>query len=266
MRAEDCVRAANLAGALRDLEERVRRSPGDASLRVFLFQLLAVLGQWERSLTQLGVAAELDPANTTMAQTYREAIRAEPLRSQVFAGKRTPVVFGDPAEWVAWLIEALHLAGAGRHEEARALRERALEQAPATAGTVNGSAFEWIADADPRMGPVLEVVMNGRYCWIPFDRIQKVAMEAPADLRDFVWMPAFITLSTGGEAAALVPARYPGSELHADDKVRLGRLTDWAEKDGVAIGVGQRLLATDAAEYAVMDVREIGLRVPPVAS
>lgn len=259
MRAEDCVRAGDLAGALRDLEERVRRSPGDASLRVFLFQLLAVLGQWERSLTQLGVAAELDAANTTMAQTYREAIRAEALRPHVFAGKRTPVVFGDPAEWIAWLVEALRLAGEGRHEDARALRERALEQAPATAGTVNGSAFEWIADADPRMGPVLEVVMNGRYCWIPFDRIQKITMEAPADLRDFVWMPAFLTLSTGGEAAALVPARYPGSESHADDRVRLGRITDWADKEGLSIGVGQRCFATDQGEYAVMDLRELSL-------
>lgn len=263
MRAEDCVRAGNLAGALRDLEERVRRSPGDAGLRVFLFQLLAVLGQWERSLTQLGVAAQMDAANTTMAQTYREAIRAEPLRSQVFAGKRTPVVFGDPADWVAWLIEALHLAGEGRHEEARALRERALEQAPATAGTVNGSAFEWIADADPRMGPVLEVVMNGRYCWMPFDRIQKITMEAPADLRDVVWMPAFLTLSTGGEAAALIPARYPGSESHTDDRVRLARVTDWVEKDGLAVGIGQRCFATNDAEYAVMDLRDLQLSARP---
>ena len=33
---------------------------GDAALRIFLFQLLAVQGQWERSLNQLNVAAELD--------------------------------------------------------------------------------------------------------------------------------------------------------------------------------------------------------------
>lgn len=259
MRAEDCVRAGDLAGALRDLEERVRKTPGDGNLRVFLFQLLAVMGQWERSLTQLKVAADLDSANTTMAQTYREAIRAEVLRSEVFAGKRTPVVFGDPTEWVAWLIEALRLAGAGKHEESRALRERALESAPATRGTLNGSAFEWIADADLRLGPVLEAVMNGRYCWIPFDRIQKITIEAPADLRDFVWMPAFVTLSTGGEMATLVPARYPGSESNADDRVRLGRVTDWVEKDGVAGGVGQRCFSTDAGEHAVMDVREMTL-------
>ena len=52
---------------------------------MFLFQLLGVMGQWERAATQLKVAAELDPA-MPMVQTYREAIRCEWCADEVFAG------------------------------------------------------------------------------------------------------------------------------------------------------------------------------------
>ena len=53
-------------------------------LRVFLFQLLCVLGQWERALTQLNVAAELDAQALAMAQMYREALQCEmPARRRV---------------------------------------------------------------------------------------------------------------------------------------------------------------------------------------
>ena len=53
-------------GALPQLQEAVRANPGDAKLRIFLFQLLSVLGQWERALNQLNVSAEIDP-NTLAA-------------------------------------------------------------------------------------------------------------------------------------------------------------------------------------------------------
>src|SRR5271169_5697033 len=57
--AEDQVRAGDPAQALQLLQDRVRAKPGDAKLRIFLFQLLCVLGQWQRALNQLNVAAEL---------------------------------------------------------------------------------------------------------------------------------------------------------------------------------------------------------------
>jgi type VI secretion system protein ImpE len=58
----------------------------------------------------------------------------------------------------------------------------------------------------------------------------------------------------------LVPVRYPGSELDADDAVRLSRKTQWNEltTDAYA-GVGQRILVTDADEVGILEVREITL-------
>jgi type VI secretion system protein ImpE len=101
MDAEDFVAQGRLDDALKSLQDVVRRNPADAKWRVFLFQLLAVRGEWDRALNQLNVAAELDPLNLAMAQTYREALACEALRSAVFSGARSPVVFGTPSQWTA---------------------------------------------------------------------------------------------------------------------------------------------------------------------
>jgi type VI secretion system protein ImpE len=268
MTAEESVRAGRLQEALEDLQGRVRKQPQDAKLRVFLFQLLAVLGQWERALTQLKVAADLDPSTVAMLQTYSQALRCEVMRGEVFAGKRAPLLFGKPAEWMALTLEALRLVGEEKYEQARSLRERAFEGAPATAGkiTADGAqasgaqAFAWIADADPRIGPMLEAVVNGRYYWIPFARLREIRIEKPADLRDMAWTPATLTLVNGGETVALIPTRYPGSEKAPDSKLVMARGTEWVEKPAdTFLGLGQRLLATDQGEYPLLDARLVEL-------
>ena len=261
--AEQAVREGDLAGALQNLQEQVRKEPSKPELRVFLFQLLAVMGQWERAHTQLNVAAELDPGALAMAQMYREAINCELLRADVFAGRKSPVVFGEPEEWVALLIESLLSDGTPRAAQAQALRARAFEAAPPSAGTINGEPFEWIADADMRLGPVCEAVINGRYYWVPFSRIARIDLEAPADLRDVVWMPAHFKFANGGETVGVIPTRYPGSETADDSRLRLARQTVWNENAAeVYVGLGQRILATDAGEHALMDVRTIVIGEP----
>ena len=156
--AEQSIRDGNPDAALRTLQEHVRHSPSDAKARVFLFQLLCILGQWDRALAQLNVAAELDASTLAMVQMYREALQCEKLRAEVFAGKRSPMIFGEPPEWIALLIESMLVVGTDRSGEAQSLRERAFEAAPPTAGSIDGQPFEWIADADMRLGPVCEAV------------------------------------------------------------------------------------------------------------
>ena len=94
--AEQALQEGDPQRALKALQEQIRSAPANAKLRVFLFQLLAVLGQWERALNQLTVAGELDASTLAMVQTYREAIQCERLREQVFLGKRAPLLFGEP--------------------------------------------------------------------------------------------------------------------------------------------------------------------------
>lgn len=256
--AERSVRDGDTGVALQQLQTQVRSHPGDARLRTFLFQLLSVRGQWERALEQLTLAGQLDPAALLMAQTYREALRCEALRAQVMDGRKSPMVIGEPEPWLALLVEALLRAGQGDLAGGIELRSQALEQAEPSAGTIDGARFEWIADADVRFGPVLEAVLNGNYYWIPFSRLARVAISKPEDLRDLVWAPAHLQFANGGEAAALIPGRYPGTEGAEDGALQLGRRTVWKElAPGLEAGLGQRLLATDAGEYPLLEVREI---------
>jgi type VI secretion system protein ImpE len=256
--AERAVREGDLDAAVRHLQEQVRHRPADPKLRIFLFQLLCVLGQWDRALTQLNVAAELDPSALAMAQMYREAIGCELLRAGVFDGKRSPLIFGEPSEWLALLIESLLVGGTARSGEAHALRERAFEAAPTTSGTIDNQPFEWIADADMRLGPVCEAIINGRYYWVPFDRLSQIAFDAPTDLRDVVWLPAHFEFTNGGDAVGLIPTRYAGTERDEDPQLRLARKTVWHEVAAdVFVGAGQRQFATDTGEHAAMDVRAI---------
>jgi len=118
MLAEDKLKAGDLAGAKAALQDAIRKDPSNANLRVFLFQLLAVLVECNRAVAQLKVSAELSAAAEPMARAYREAIVCELFRAKVFAGEKDPLLFGEPAEWMALLIEATKSINAGRPEVA----------------------------------------------------------------------------------------------------------------------------------------------------
>ena len=51
MQAEQMLQSGRLDEALEALTRQVRDNPADAELRVFLFQMLAVRGRWERAMT-----------------------------------------------------------------------------------------------------------------------------------------------------------------------------------------------------------------------
>jgi type VI secretion system protein ImpE len=271
MTAEESLHAGDLDACLKQLQNQVRADPANASYRVFLFQLLAVQGAWDRALAQLNVAGELDAAALPMVQIYRDALQCEALREDVFAGRRAPLILGEPTAWIALLIEALRLDGAGDSKAAATCRANALEEARPTTGTLNGEPFAWIADADMRLGPTLEVILNGRYYWAPLERIRRIEIEAPDDLRDRVWLPAVFTWANEGQAAGLIPVRYPGTlaangaDGRTDNALALARATEWAEAgDGEfdeARPLGQRMFTTDENDYALFDVRTLALDV-----
>ncbi len=264
MRAEEHLKAGDLEAALDALQQDIRANAADAKLRIFLFQLLCVMGNWKRAIAQLKVSAELDGLAIPMAQTYREAIICEVYREKVFAGEKEPLAFGEPQEWLALLIEAQKLLGAGKASEAAELRARAFDLAPAMSGEINGERFEWIADADMRLGPVLEVIVNGRYFWMPFNAIGSLTMDPPEDLRDAVWMPGTLELPNGGEVVALIPTRYAGTIETGNAAAMLARATEWRDAGAETfVGIGQRLLATDQGDTAIMDLRSLKMDANP---
>lgn len=259
-------REGRLDEALHQLQAEIKKNPAEVSNRVFLFQLLAVLGQWERALAQLGVCGELDAANLGLVQVYRELIRCELLRERVFSGQISPLIFGEPEPWMAFWMEAIKFDARAEHEKAEQLRNQALETMPQCVGSIDGAGFEWIGDTDSRLGAFLEAVINGRYFWIPFFRIASISMNAPSDLRDMIWVPARFTWTNQGDAYGYIPARYPDSCKSADAAIRMSRKTCWDQPiPGCYLGQGQRVLATDVQDYSLLDIRQIVLAVEGVS-
>jgi type VI secretion system protein ImpE len=257
MTAEKLLKAGSLNEAMEVIQSVVRDDPTNPRPRIFLFQLLSVLGDWSRATTQSKVLSEVDAESMLLAKIFEPVLTAECFRADVFAGKRTPIIFGEPPEWIGGLVQAMKLFGQGEVESGAKLRDQAFEAAPASGGAINGEPFAWIADADERLGPVLEVILEGGYYWIPFCRIRQVVVETVTDLRDLVWAPAQFVWENGGQANGHIPTRYSGTEYSPDNLLKLARKTEWLSRKGIHLGLGQRLFATDRTDYSLLEVRNI---------
>jgi type VI secretion system protein ImpE len=260
MNSAELVQSGQLEAGLSALQLEIRAKPEDIRLRIFLFQLNCVMGRFDKALAQLQVISTLNADTMLLAQIFQPVISCEFLRHEVFAGKRTPIIFGEPLEWLGLLIRSNELVAKGEFAAAAESRSLAFEAAPASAGNLNGEPFEWIADADSRLGPVLEAFIEGKYYWIPFFRIHKIQSEKPSDMRDLVWMPVQFTWTNGGSVPGHIPTRYPGTEASSNGQILLARTTQWQEQLGeTVLGLGQRVLATNSSEYPLLECRSIEL-------
>lgn len=254
--------AALLEGRLPDvsaaLVNAVKAEPGDPSLRSFLFQFSAVVGDWARARKQLDVVGKLKPEAADFVEDYAVAIAAEHVREAVWSGRIAPPVFGTPRPWVALLAEALKREAEGDADAASDLRIAGLEIAPRLSGNANGKPFQIFHDSDNRLGPLLELVINGEYHWLSLEDVASLTFEAPKDLRDKVWSVGILTLTNGGTLPVFVPTRYPGAADDDDPMIALAKKTDWVSLGkGVEAGLGQRVFATDHEDIALLDLREL---------
>jgi len=254
---DDLLAGGDIRGARSALIEEVKANPGDPRVRMFLFQLCALTGEWDRAKSQVDTIGKLDPAAKMLGVAYSQCIDAEAKRAAVMAGQET-VALLSPVEWGGALAEGIRLRQSGAPGADEAIAS-AFDQAPASPGTLDdGTAFDWIADADPRFGPTIEAIIAGRYGLMPFAALEALTIHAPQDLRDTVWIPAEFSLRQGARVAGFIPVRYPGSELSDDPAIVLGQATAWNEASGGEAGLGQRLLVlSDGSERPLLSIRRI---------
>jgi type VI secretion system protein ImpE len=258
MDADQLLRDGDLDGARSALVETVRANPADPRARMFLFQLLAVAGEWDKARTHLEALASISPDARMLATVYSMAMKAEEQRAAIFAGReRMPVIRGA---WAEGLADAIMHYAKGDAAKGKAARDAALDEAPDTPGELDGVRFEWISDADARFGPTFEVIIQGRYGLIAFSEVSGLTSEGPKDLRDTVWYPVQVHFREGQSVAALLPTRYPGSEQNRDLQLRMGRSTGWQEAPGGSTGFGQHLWALSGGEETgLLTVRSVVL-------
>ncbi|MEM7666605.1 MAG: type VI secretion system accessory protein TagJ [Pseudomonadota bacterium] len=258
--ADELLAGGDIAGARKQLIEEVRANPGDIPIRMFLFQIFALLGEYDRAKAQLETIAKLDPEARMLAVAYNQCMDAEEVRSAVFAGEQPAPMLAD-VDWGPKLVEALQARQKGA-DNADALYGEAFDAAPTSAGTTDtGIEFEWMADADPRFGPVTEAIIAGRYGLLPFAALESLVIIAPQDLRDTIWIPAEFGMTQGARVAGFIPARYPGSEASDDTAVVRGVATDWVGDDDSGHCVGHRVFTfSDGSELPLQQLRKVEFR------
>lgn len=237
--ADELFHAGDLEGAQAALVNAARQAPTDQTVRMFLFQLLCLLGEWDKAQIQLRTLASLSPEASMLAVTYNLAIEAERARARAFAGLEPPALLVSSSPWARDLVAALSAQAQGRLDEAMNRREQAFDAAPDTPGDLDGSAFDWIADGDARFGPAFEAIIAGRWGLAPFDAVERIECEGPRDLRDLVWLPTVVAFKSGQSVNALLPVRYPNDENQTDASLRMGRRTEWRDEIWGPAGSGQ---------------------------
>lgn len=236
---------------------RVKAKPQDATARTGLFRLFSLTGQWDRAAIQLETALQLDSSLALYARAFEGCLLCEKLRQQVFQGKNSPVFLGEPEQWLAFLLQSLKTEASAAKAS---LITQAFEGASCPSGTIDGMPFEWIADADSRLGPTLELFIDEKYFWVPFSNIESITFNPPDDLIDTVWQSAEVTFVNGGSKSGYIPVRYPGSETSEDEAIILGRSTRWnliADGTDFSQGIGQRCLVTDQSEHDFLQIRSL---------
>jgi len=237
MTARELYQAGRLGEAIQALNAELRENPADTQRRTFLFELLCFAGNYDRAEKQLDILAQ-EGSNAQMgALLYRGALNAERTRSELFQK-------GD--------------AFAPSDSDA------------VTTGVWNGRPFASIEDADPRIGPRLEMFAAGQYMWVRFDHIASIEMEAPKRLRDLLWIPAKVRTGPafrGRELGeVLLPVLTPLSFQEEDDALKLGRATEWRElPSGETVPAGQKMLLIDGEEAPFLELRRLEIH-PAVAA
>ncbi len=255
--ADELLAAGDLEGVRTALVAAVKARPDDAGARNFLFQVLALNGEWDKATTQVKSLASLDPEMQMNAVVVSQLVEAERHRASAFAGQGAFPVLASTGPWTDQLAEALGAYARGDAAAGDAARDAAFDAAEDTPGDCDGVAFDWIADADPRFGPSFEAIVGGRWGIVPFAAVTSITSEGPQDLRDLIWLPVQIALRSGQSAAGFLPARYPGSET-ADADLRLGRRTDWRASPAGETGLGQKVWTLGGdSDVGLLDFRNL---------
>jgi type VI secretion system protein ImpE len=266
--AKALFEAGRLNDAIQDLNQAVKARPADASLRIFLFELLCFQGDLDRAAKQLDVIGSQreDPGFELAVQVYRGLLNAEAARRAVFNGDALPKFIVPPSSHVERYLMLVKKLKSGSAEEIGHLLDQAEEELPQVAGDRSGQPFSSFRDADDRVAGVLEVFHEGAYLWVPVDQIRRLEITPPKKLRELMWVQAKLELDRQPPGHVFIPTRYTDSHLNEDDNVKLGRLTDWtALHDRMVIGQGQRMFLVDGEQIALLDPSVATITVQPAA-
>lgn len=237
--------------ALDAAKAHLKAKPSDQDARNLYIDLLVLAGDYERADNQCGLAVTFAPDATMGFALLRNELRGMAARNAWFETGAVPEFPQGPSELdkLAVKVGIAHREGNG--DEAAAELQRLEELRSERAIIMNGKRIDDFRDLDDRTPHALEVIMTGgAYLWIDFAKIAELTIEPIARPRDLAFRRAELSLIDGAVAPVLLPAIYHGTGT--DDRLRLGRETEWVEEPtGITTGRGQRsfLAGDDLASF-----------------
>nr|WP_294501576.1 type VI secretion system accessory protein TagJ [uncultured Rhodopila sp.] len=250
--------AGRLDEAVALATETVRKAPADTAARLRLAEFLLFEDAFDRIDRLLDTIGAMDAATMPAVVEFRQVLRAEIARRQVFADGRVPEFVGGPDSAQRAALSALLALRDGDIAAAVAASIQAEAARQPAPGRMGDAPFPDWRDTDDLLGGSLEILTPaGQYYWVPFGRVAALQPAPVRRTRDLFWRPARLSVANGPEGDIFLPVTYPPSN-ETSPAHRLGRLTDWVEiAPGLVRGVGQKTFLIGDEGVAMQDLAPI---------
>ncbi len=263
MDAKEFIRAGRLKEARDSLTQSLRGSPADAASRTLLLQVLMFYGEWEKAEQHVDVLAAQSPKAAEWTAPVKSILHAEKERRTVFGHLHQTAFLPEPPPYIDAYGAAVDHLNQGDVDTAKALMDKILDQRPPVTGAVNGTHFEGFIDTDTLLTCFMEAFIYEKYVWIPIESIRLISLSSPQNLLDLLYTSAEIVTWDGLTVNAYLPVRYPGSSEQPDDRLKMGRMTEWVGLGGpFSKAVGQHVYAAGDQDISILEVQEIVFNFP----
>jgi len=247
-----------LSHAVASATEELRNNPTRLETRTTLFELLSFSGDFDRAEKQLDVLGQQDAKSEWAVQVYRNVISAERNRRRLWSDGLAPEFLLDPPEFVQWHLQAINHLREGNLGQAGELLAKSAEQRRDVLATIGERPVAVFQDCDDLLGPILELIVLHDYIWLPLEQVRELEIMKPERPRDLLWVPVRMVLQDDSQRRGYMPVLYPGTHLHPDDQIKLGRMTDWVETDGGPVhGVGQKMFLHGEDAVSLLELGEV---------
>lgn len=259
MNTIELFQAGDLTGALSAAVGEVKSDPTDVAARYRFCELLCFAGDWDRAATHLNAIFEQEPSMGGVVALVRQLMRAAEARERWLTEGTRPELVEPSGEDVELRLKAAEEQRAGNAAAAKELLDQAESMRSSPAGTLNGEPFDEWRDLDDMTAACAELLTaDGRYSWIPWGQIESLDMEPPQRPLDTLWRPIKASQGKLPAGRLYMPVLYVGSSQSDDDRIRLGRFTDWRGEDGEPIrGVGRREFLTGDVTQSVLAIEQL---------
>jgi type VI secretion system protein ImpE len=259
MNAKEHFEAGELKEAITAAAEDVKKNPTDIAKRTFFCELVCLSGDMERADRQLDLLGHQDSQFMVGVSLFRQLVRAETARQDFYNKGRPPEFLAAPEPYIRLHLEASICLREGKDKDAADLLVQAEEQRPKLAGTCDGKAFDDLRDLDDLTASFFEVLTStGKYYWIPMDQVELVELRKPTRPRDLLWRRAHMIVNNGPDGEVYLPTLYAGTQSEADDRVRMGRVTEWrGGKGSPTRGIGLRTFLVGDEGRTILEIENL---------